>query len=98
MNGAGYAIDPSATKASRAVEGSAAFGTLLAELDDVPAAKPTRSKAKGNQKAGARRRSGVTEADAVIAGTLKAALQQFALGAAGEHPAVLDGPAICCRQ
>ncbi len=85
VNGAGYAIDPSATKASPAAERGAAFGTLLPGLDEVPAAKPTRSKAKGNQKAGERRRGGVTEADAVIAGTLKAALQQFALGAAGGY-------------
>lgn len=84
-NGVGYTIAPSATKASRAAEGGAAFGTLLPGLGDVPATKPTKSKGTGNKKADQRRRGGVTEADAVIAGTLKAALQQFALGAAGGY-------------
>jgi hypothetical protein len=80
-DGVGYTIDPSATKASRAAEGGASFGALLPGLRHVPATKPTKSKAKTEK----RRRGGVTEADAVIAGTLKAALQQFALGAAGGY-------------
>lgn len=84
-NVAGYRIDPAATKGSTAAEGGATFGALLPGLDDVPVAKPTRSRDKGNKKAHQRRRGGVTEADAVIAGTLKAALQQFALGAAGGY-------------
>ena len=84
-NGAGYAIDAAATKGSAAAEGVATFGDLLPGLNDVPIAKPARSKDKGNKKADQRRRGGVTEADAVIAGTLKAALQQFALGAAGGY-------------
>ncbi len=83
--GAGYTIDPSATKASKAAEGATTFGTLLPELGTVSASKSARSKDKGNKKAHQRRRGGVTEADAVIAGTLKAALQQFALGAAGGY-------------
>ncbi len=80
-NGAGYTIDPAATKPSKAAEGGAAFGGLLPGLDDAPATKPSKSKTKKEK----RRRGGVTEADAVIAGTLKAALQQFALGAAGGY-------------
>ncbi len=84
-NGVDYTIDPSATKASKAAEGGAAFGAMLPGLDDVPTTKPTKSKAKGNKKADQRRRGGVAEADAAIAGTLKAALQQFALGAAGGY-------------
>ncbi len=42
-------------------------------------------KAKGKSKKDERRRGGVAESDAVVAGTLKAALQQFALGAAGGY-------------
>ena len=80
-NSAGYAIDPAATKASRAAEGGAAFGRLLTGLDDAAAPRPSKSKTKKEK----RRRGGVTEADAAIAGTLKAALQQFALGAAGGY-------------
>ncbi len=80
-NGAGYSIDPASTKGGRAAEGVAALG-LLSGLDDVPAKKP---KAKGKTKKDERRRGGVAEAEAVIAGTLKAALQQFALGAAGGY-------------
>ncbi len=80
-NGAGYTIDPAATKPSKAAEGGAAFGVLLPGLDDAPATKPSKSKTKKEK----RRRGGVTEADAVVAGTLKAALQQFALAAAGGY-------------
>ncbi len=82
-DGTGYKIDPVASKASKAAEGNAAFGTLLPGLDEVPAKKPTKAKGKG--KKDERRRGGVTEGDAVIAGTLKAALQQFVLGAAGGY-------------
>ena len=78
----GYMLDPGATKASRASEGGAAMGALLAGLDEVPATKPTKAKGKAKKD---RRRGGVAESDAVIAGTLKAALQQFALGAAGGY-------------
>ncbi|MEJ7600094.1 MAG: DNA methyltransferase [Kofleriaceae bacterium] len=80
-DGGGYTIDPSATKTSTAAEAGAGFGRLL----PVPATKPVKLKVSGNKKTGQRRRGGVTEADAVIAGTLKAALQQFALGAAGGY-------------
>ena len=85
VNGVGYAIDPSATQASTAAERGAAFGASLPGLADGPAAKPTRSNAKGTRKAEQRRRGGMSEGDAVVAGTLKAALQQFALGAAGGY-------------
>lgn len=81
-NGVSYSIDPASMKGGRAAEGVAALG-LLPGLDSVPANKP--SKAKSKAKKESRRRGGVTEADAVIAGTLKAALQQFALGAAGGY-------------
>ncbi len=77
---AGYALDPAASKPGKAAEAGSAFGELV--LGDAPAKKPSKSKAKkGDQ----RRRGGVAEADAVVAGTLKAALQQFALGAAGGY-------------
>ncbi|HEX3475008.1 MAG TPA: type IIL restriction-modification enzyme MmeI [Kofleriaceae bacterium] len=82
-NGAGYRIDPAAVRGSKATEGGGALGALLSGLDAVPAKKPT--KAKGKTKTGERRRGGVPESEAVIAGTLKAALQQFALGAAGGY-------------
>jgi len=84
-NGVGYTIEASATQTSTAAEDGAAFGALLPGLDDVLSTKPTTSKGNGTKKAIKRRRGGVTEADAVIAGTLKAALQQFALGAAGGY-------------
>lgn len=82
-NGAGYRIDPVAVRGSKAAEGGGALGALLSGLDAVPAKKPT--KAKGKTKKGERRRGGFPESEAVIAGTLKAALQQFALGAAGGY-------------
>lgn len=82
-NGAGYRIDPAAVRGSKAAEGGGALGALLSGLDAAPAKKPTR--AKGKTKNGERRRGGVPESEAVIAGTLKAALQQFALGAAGGY-------------
>ena len=82
-NGTGYSIDPASTKGSRAAEGAASFGTLLPGLDGVPAGKPTAAKGKG-RKASARRRR-PSDVDAMIAGTLKAALQQFAIAAAGGY-------------
>jgi hypothetical protein len=83
-NGSGYKIAPESTRASKAAEGSAALGTFLPGLDVVPAKKLTKANGK-SKKAEERRRGGVTEGEAVIAGTLKAALQQFALGAAGGY-------------
>lgn len=82
-NSVGYSIDPTAAEGSNAREGSTAIGALLSGVDDVPAKKPTKAKAKAKKEE--RRRGGVAESDAVIAGTLKAALQQFALGAAGGY-------------
>lgn len=76
-NGAGYRIDPTAVRGSKAAEGGGALGALLSGLDAVPAKKPP--KTRGKTKKGERRRGGVPESEAVIAGTLKAALQQFAL-------------------
>jgi SAM-dependent methyltransferase len=81
-NGAGYSIDPATAKGGRAAEGVAAFG-LLPGFDIVPANRP--STAKGKAKKESRRRGGVADSEAAIAGTLKAALQQFALGAAGGY-------------
>lgn len=82
-NGASYRIDPAAVRGSRAAEGGGALGALLSGLDAVPASRST--KARGKTKKDERRRGGVPESEAVIAGTLKAALQQFALGAAGGY-------------
>jgi SAM-dependent methyltransferase len=82
-NGAGYRIDPAAVRGSKAADGGGALSALRSGLDAVPAKKPP--KAKGKTKKGERRRGGVPESEAVIAGTLKAALQQFALGAAGGY-------------
>lgn len=82
-NGTNFTADPETTKGGRAAEGPASFGTLLPGLDSVPDGKPTAAKAK-RKKASARRR-GPSDVDAMIAGTLKAALQQFALAAAGGY-------------
>jgi SAM-dependent methyltransferase len=79
----GYKIDPESIKGSTAREGAAPMGALLPGLGDVPTSKPTKSKRK--RKDTGRRRAGVPESEATIAGTLKAALQQFALGAAGGY-------------
>ncbi|KAB2910397.1 MAG: SAP domain-containing protein, partial [Kofleriaceae bacterium] len=81
-NGVRYKIGPESTKGSRAAEGGAAPGAFLPGLDSVPAKKPTKGKSKSKKAA---RRRGGTDGDAAIAGTLKAALQQFALGAAGGY-------------
>jgi len=70
-------------RGSKAAEGGGALGALLSGLDAVPAKKPT--KANGKTQKRERRRGGVPESEAVSAGTLKAALQQFALGAAGGY-------------
>ena len=77
---ANYKIDPASARGSKAAERSARIGALLDGLDEVPGKRPT--KAKGAQK---RRRAGITDAEAVVAGTLKAALRQFVLGAAGGY-------------
>lgn len=74
-----YKVPKPTAKATKAAEG---VGSLLLGLD-APAAPPSKPVKSG--KPPKRRRGGVTEADAVIAGTLKAALQQFALGAAGGY-------------
>lgn len=70
-----YKIDRNATKGNVAREGSA-LGLMLPGFD-IPAKPPTKVKA--------RRRAGVTESEAVVSGSLKAALRQFALGAAGGY-------------
>lgn len=74
-----YKVPKPTAKETKAAEG---VGSLLRGLD-VLAALPSKSAKSG--KPPKRRRGGVTDADAVIAGTLKAALQQFALGAAGGY-------------
>jgi SAM-dependent methyltransferase len=78
-----YKIDPAETRGSMARDGGAPLGALLPGLDDIPARKPT--KAKGKSKAAGRRRAGVPESEAAVSGSLKAALRQFALGAAGGY-------------
>ena len=58
---------------------------VLPGFDDIPAKKPAKAKTKGKAKDGdkERRRGDQPESEAAVAGTLKAALQQFVLGAAG---------------
>jgi len=77
-----YKIDPKAAKGSTARDGAASPGALLG-LDnvDVPANRAARTKGKAR----GRRRTGMPESEAVVSGSLKAALQQFALGAAGGY-------------
>lgn len=62
-------------------DGSATIGTRVPELS---AAKKS-SKPRRKDKITERRRAGIPESEAAIAGTLKAALQQFALAAAGGY-------------
>ncbi len=76
---ASYKIDPGTAKGSKAAEGTTKVGGLLDGLASVPGKPP---KGKGAQK---RRRAGITDGEAAVAGTLKAALRQFALGAAGGY-------------
>ncbi len=80
--GAGGPSDPAAAR-GKARQGAAQLGALLPGLDDIPAKKPAKGKGKG--KAADRRRAGVPESEAAVAGSLKAALRQFALGAAGGY-------------
>lgn len=56
---------------------------MLPGFEDVATPKPAATKSK--KKKADRRRGGTADSEAVIAGTLKAALQQFALGAAGGY-------------
>jgi SAM-dependent methyltransferase len=82
-NGSGYKIEPTTTKGTTAREGAAPFGALPLGLNVVSAEKPSKAKAKG--KAADRRRAGIPESEAVVSGSLKAALRTFALGAAGGY-------------
>lgn len=82
-NGFSYKIDPEEAKGSIARDSAAPRDALLPGLDGVPAKKPAKTKGKG--KAADRRRAGVPESEAVVSGSLKAALRQFALGAAGGY-------------
>ena len=82
-NGAGYEIDPATARGSKAAERGGALDALRSGLDAIPGRAP--AKVKGKAKKAERRRGGVPESEAVVAGTLKAALQQFALGAAGGY-------------
>ena len=81
--GSRYKIDAAAAKGSMAGEGSVPLVALLPGLDGGAARKST--KAKGKSKAPERRRAGVPESESVVSGSLKAALRQFALGAAGGY-------------
>lgn len=96
-----YKIDPQKSKASRAAEGVATLGFLpgLDATPSKPSQAKAKTKAeakaetngepepkaKANPKKQARRRGGVAQAQAMVSGTLKAALQQFALAAAGGY-------------
>ena len=92
--GSRYKIDAAAAKGSMAGEGSVPLVALLPGLDGGAARKST--KAKGKSKAPERRRAGVPESESVVSGSLKAALRQFALGAAGGYKGreVLAAPRI----
>lgn len=78
-----YTIDPEATRPSIARDAGTATGTVPAipGLGTKPANVPRAPKAKAKE----RRRAGVPASEAAISGSLKAALQQFALGAAGGY-------------
>ncbi len=79
-NGAGtYKIDPASTRGLVAREGGAVFGQMLPH--GGLRTDPTPAKAKKP----ARRRAGVAESESVVSGSLKAALRQFALAAAGGY-------------
>ncbi|HVV81904.1 MAG TPA: DNA methyltransferase [Kofleriaceae bacterium] len=75
-----YRIDPEAAKGSVARDARAP----LAPVIDIPgiATRPS-PQVKGKGKP--RRRAGVPESEAMVSGSLKAALRQFALGAAGGY-------------
>ncbi|MBV8758202.1 MAG: class I SAM-dependent DNA methyltransferase, partial [Deltaproteobacteria bacterium] len=73
-NGSGtYKIDPEATRGSIAREGST-VGLLLPGFE-IPGKPPTKAKR--------RRQADSSESEAVVSGSLKAALRQFAIEAAG---------------
>ncbi len=82
----GYSIDPATAKASHAREGVSAFGAMPG-LGDVTSARPTKGKVEGKRRRGPtdRRRGGVPDSESVVSGSLKGALRQFALGAAGGY-------------
>jgi hypothetical protein len=81
---AAYKIDAAKARGSVAREGVAPFSTGTPALAGLLNAKPKTKAAKKNG-ANERRRGGVSESESVVAGTLKAALQQFALTAAGGY-------------
>ncbi len=78
-----YKLDPADTRASKAREGAAAFGSRLPELGEIAPKAKGPAKAKGAQRT--RRRTGMPESESVVSGSLKSALRQFALGAAGGY-------------
>ncbi|MBK9031572.1 MAG: N-6 DNA methylase [Myxococcales bacterium] len=79
-SGAAYKVETE-DLTSAAVDGTGTFGSLTG-LGSVPT--PAKGKPK-KAKAPERRRAGVPESEAVVSGSLKAALRQFALGAAGGY-------------
>jgi SAM-dependent methyltransferase len=81
-SGIRYKVEPASSQVSTAHDGGA-LSSLPSGLDHVRARKPTKGKGKARKEE--RRRGGVAESEAVVAGTLKAGLQQFALGAAGGY-------------
>ena len=86
----GDKIDPAATKGSVAHDGATHRSGVLPGLGGLPAKKPASGPngttgGNGKRWTKERRRAGVPESEAMISGSLKAALRQFALGAAGGY-------------
>lgn len=82
---AGGSGQPSNLDEDTADSGSAGDGSVgLGTLPGSDVAKETKGKRK-TSKGAERRRAGVPESDAVVSGSLKAALRQFALAAAGGY-------------
>ena len=73
-------IDEDSADSGSASDASVSLGTLPG-LDVATETKGKRKTSKGAE----RRRAGVPESDAVVSGSLKAALRQFALAAAGGY-------------
>jgi SAM-dependent methyltransferase len=82
-----FTIDPDGVKRSIARQGSATLGPQLGL--DFPASRPTKTQTKAQTKPQTkmkdRRRAGADKSEAFVSGSLKAALRQFAIGAAGGY-------------
>ena len=80
-SGQASTLDQGSAGTSPAIDGSASLGTLPGLDVATTETKGKRKTSKGAE----RRRAGVPESDAVVSGSLKAALRQFALAAAGGY-------------